>query len=162
MLGVNAALGRTFAPNEGVEIDDASVVVLGHGVCQRRFGADPQVIGRSVTVNGKPFTVIGVAPREFTGTTRSVVPDLYVPITMYGQLVANRPGNDHPLATRVLTWHQVLGRLKDGVTHAQAQAAMRTLAQQIHTATPANTDTNIAVLPGIQGFTNDLREARLP
>jgi predicted permease len=162
MLGVTAALGRTFASNEGVEIDDAPVVVLSHGVWQRRFGADPQVIGRSVTVNGKPFTVIGVAPREFAGTTRSVVPDLYAPITMYGQLVAHRPGNEHPLATRFMTWHQILGRLKDGVTHAQAQAATRTLAQQIHAATPANTDTNIAVLPGIQGFTNDLREARLP
>ncbi|HKS36735.1 MAG TPA: ABC transporter permease, partial [Verrucomicrobiae bacterium] len=162
LLGVNTALGRTFASNEGVEIDDAPVVVLSHGVWQRRFGADPQVVGRSVTVNGRPFTVIGVAPREFTGTTRSIVPDLYVPITMYGQLVAHRSGNEHPLSTRFLTWHQVLGRLKDGVTHAQAQAAMRTLAQQIHAATPANTDTNIAVLPGVHGFNHDLREARLP
>jgi len=161
MLGVSAALGRTFASNEGVEIDDAPVVVLSHGVWQRRFGADPRVIGRTVTVNGKPFAVIGVAPREFAGTTRSVVPDLYVPITMYGQLVATRPGAEHPLATRFMTWHQIIGRLKDGVTHAQAQAAMQTLAQQIHAATPANTATNIAVLPGIQGFTSDLREARL-
>jgi predicted permease len=162
MLGVDAALGRAFAPNEGVEIDDAPVVVLSHGLWQRRFGADPQVIGRGVTVNGKPFTVIGVAPREFTGTTRSIVPDLYVPITMYGQLSAERPGNDHPLATRYFTWHQILGRLKNGVTHAQAQTAMQTLAQQIHAATPANTATNITVLPGIQGFTNEVREARLP
>jgi predicted permease len=164
MLGVGAALGRTFASNECVEIDDAPVVVVSHGVWQRRFGADPQVIGRNVTVNGKPFTVIGVAPREFTGTTRSIVPDVYVPITMYGQLVnwSPRPGHEHPLSTRFLTWHQILGRLNDGVTHEQAQAAMRTLARQIHAATPANTDTNIAVLPGVQGFSNELREVRLP
>src|SRR5262249_39856099 len=51
MLGINAALGRTFAKNEGAEIDDAAVLVLSHGLWQRRFGADPQVIGKTVTIN---------------------------------------------------------------------------------------------------------------
>jgi predicted permease len=162
MLGVNAALGRTFAPNEGVEIGDAPVVVLSHGLWQRRFGADPQVIGRGVTINEKPFTVIGVAPREFTGTTRGQLPDLYVPITMYGQLTAERPGGEGPLNSRYFMWHQILGRLKDGVPHVQAQAAMQALARQIRAVTPANTATNLAVLPGAQGFTNELRDVRLP
>ena len=162
MLGVSAALGRTFAENEGVEIDDAPVVVLSHGLWLRRFGADPQILGRVVTVNGRPFTIIGVAPREFTGTTRGRVPDLYVPFTMYGQLARDRPGGEHPLQTRYLTWHQILGRLKDGVTHAQAQAAMQTLAQQIHAVTPVNTVTSVVVLPGAQGFAEGVREARLP
>jgi macrolide transport system ATP-binding/permease protein len=162
MLGVNAALGRTFGPDEGVEIDDGPVVVLSHGLWERRFGADPQVIGRKVTVNGKPFTIIGVAPREFTGTTRGQVPDLYVPITMYGQLSTERPGNEHPLATRFYTWHQIFGRLKDGIAHSQAQAAMQALAQQIHAITPANTSTNLVILPGAQGFTYGVRETRLP
>ena len=162
MLGVNAALGRTFAANEGVEIDDAPVVVLSHGLWQRRFGADPQVIGRSVSVNGKPFTVVGVAPREFTGTTRGKVPDLYVPITMYGQINDARPGNEHPLATRFMTWHAIMGRLKDGVTLSEAQAAMCVLAQQVSAVTPANTSTNLLVLSGIQGFTSNLRDTRLP
>src|SRR5262245_134333 len=95
VLGVNAALGRTLAANEGAEIDDAAVLVLSHGLWQRQFGADPQVIGRSVTVNGRAFMVIGVAPREFTGTSRATVPDLYLPITMYGQLTGPLQGGEH-------------------------------------------------------------------
>lgn len=162
MLGVDAALGRTFAENEGVEIDDAPVVVLGYGLWQRQFGADPQTIGRTVTIEGKPFTIVGVAPREFTGTTRGRIPDLYIPFTLYGQLTRERPGGEHPLQTRYFTWHQILGRLKDGVTHAQAQAALRTLAEQIHAVTPANTVTSVVVLPGAQGFAGGVREARLP
>ncbi len=162
MLGMNAALGRTFAPNEGVEIDDAAVVVLSHGLWQRSFGADPQIIGRSVNVNGRSFTVIGVAPREFAGTTRVSVPDLYLPIAAYGQLTSDRPGGEHPLSTRFFTWHTVMGRLKDGVSHEQAQAAMNLLAGQVHAATPANTSTNLAVVSGAQGFTGELRATRLP
>ncbi len=162
MLGVNAALGRTFAPNEGVEIDDAPVVVLSHGLWERRFGADPQVLNRSVTVDGRPFTVIGVAPREFTGTTRGFVPDLYVPITMYGQLTSERPGNEHPLNTRFFTWHWIMGRLKDGVSAEQARAAMDVLARQADAAKLPNTSTNLVVLPGAQGFSANLQEARMP
>jgi predicted permease len=162
MLGVNAALGRTFAQDEGVEIDDAPVVVISHGLWQRRFGADPQVLNRSVTVNGRPFTIVGVAPREFAGTTRGFVPDLYVPITMLGQLSADRPGNEHPLNTRYFTWHWIMGRLKDGVAPEQARAAMGLLAQQASAANLPNTSTNLVVLPGAQGFSNNLREARLP
>jgi predicted permease len=162
MLGVNAALGRTFAPDEGVEIDDAAVVVLSHGLWQRSFGADPQVIGRTVRINAKPFTVIGVTPREFTGTTRTGSPELYVPIASYGQLTAHRPGGVHPLQQRYFTWTMIMGRLKDGVSREQAQAAMNLLAQQIHAETPANTSTNLGVLPGALGFTDELRPARLP
>lgn len=162
MLGVDAALGRTFAQTEGVEIDDAAVVVIGHGLWRKSFDADPAVVGRSVTVNGQPFTIIGVAPREFAGTTRGVVPDLYLPITTYGQLQPERPGGEHPLETRYFTWHRIIGRLRDGVSHEQARAAMILLSQRIRSVTPANTPDNLAVLPGAQGFTQDLRDARLP
>jgi predicted permease len=162
MLGVNAALGRTFANNEGTEIDDAPVVVLSHGLWQRRFGADPQVIGRNVTINARPFTVIGVAPREFSGTSRATIPDLYIPITMYRQLTGPLQGGEHPLRTRFFTWLYMMGRLKDGATQEQAQAAMNKLAAEVYAATPANTSTNLVVLPGVQGFTHDLSDARLP
>jgi predicted permease len=162
MLGVGAALGRLFAENEGVAIDDAPVAVLSHGLWRRGFGADPDVIGRAVTINDKPFTIIGVAPREFTGTTRGQTPDLYVPITMFGQLTAERPGNEHPLSTRYFTWTQIIGRLKDGVSHAQAESSMQALARRVAEVEPANTATNLAVLPGARGFTEETREARLP
>jgi predicted permease len=162
MLGVDAALGRTFAPDEGVEIDDAPVVILSHGLWQRSFGADPQVIGRKVTVNSRSFTVVGVARREFTGTTRGFAPDLYLPITMYGQLTAERPGGENPLASRYYSRPWVMGRLKDGVNLVQAEAALGVLAQQAHTAGIPNASTNLVVLSGAQGFHHDLRDARLP
>ena len=162
MLHVDAALGRTFARNEGITIDDAPVVVLGHGLWQAQFGADPRVIGQSVTLNGHAFTVIGVAPREFAGTTRGQVPDLYVPITMYGQLTAQRPGGEHPLASRYYTWHNIVGRLKDAVTRDQAQAAMQSLTGRIHAVSPDNTPERLAVLPGAQGILDEVGDARRP
>jgi predicted permease len=145
-----------------VEIDDGPVVVLSHGLWMRHFGADPRVIGRKVTLNRSVFTIIGVTPRKFGGTTRGQVPDIYVPITMFGQLTSLRPGGEHPLRTRFLVWNQILGRLKEGVSRPQAQAAMRKLAQEIYAVTPSNTDTNVVVLPGAQGFAQGTREARLP
>src|SRR5205814_7513400 len=71
-------------------------------------------------------------------------------------------GGEHPLETRFFTWLYIFGRLKDGVSHAEAQTAMGLLARQIYAATPANTATNLVVLPGAQGFTHDLRDTRLP
>ena len=162
LLGLNAALGRTFAVDEGVTIDESPVMVLSHGLWQRSFGADPRVIGRSVTVNGRAFTIIGVAPREFAGTTRAAVPDLYLPITMYGQLAGPLPGQEHPLRTRYYTWHSILGRLKEGVSLEQAQTAMQSLTDRFNQNRPPNTPERISVLPGAQGFTHDLRDARLP
>jgi predicted permease len=161
-LGVNAAVGRTFAKNEGAEIDDAAVVVLSHGLWQRRFGADPQVIGKTVTVNARPFTIIGVAPREFSGTSRATAPDLYLPITVYGQLTGPLQGGEHPLRTRFFTWLFMFGRLKPGITLEQAQVAMSQLASEVYAVEPANTSTNLVILSGAKGFTQDLREARLP
>lgn len=162
MLGVNAALGRTFAPNEGTESDDAPVALLSYGLWERRFGADPGVLNRTVTVNGEPFTIIGVTPRDFTGTTRGSVPDLYLPITML-----SHPSPDHPdgatrLNSRYFTWHWIMGRLKPGVTPQAAQAAMNLLAQRASAAHLPNTSTNLVILPGAAGFSNNLRETRLP
>ena len=162
MLGIDAALGRTFAPTEGVEPDDAPVVVLSHGFWQRGFGADPAVIGRNITVNARPFTVIGVAPRGFCGTERGASPDLYVPITQCGQLNDHRPGGGHPLSTRYFTWLHVMGRLRDGVSHGQAALEMNRLALRIHAVTPANTSTNLVVLPAAQGFAERIADTRRP
>ncbi len=162
MLGIDAALGRTFAPNEGVEIDDAPVVILSHRLWQGGFGADPQVIGRKVTVNSRSFTVIGVAPREFAGTTRGLAPDLYLPITMYGQLTSIRPGGENPLASRYYSRPWMMGRLKDGVNPAQAEAALGALAQRAYAAGIPNASTNLIVLPGSRGFDQDLADTRLP
>jgi predicted permease len=81
---------------------------------------------------------------------------------MFGQLNADRPGGDHPLATRYFTWHKIMGRLKEGVPLSQAQAAMRMLAGRIYVNAPINTETNVVLLPGAHGFTEGVNESRMP
>ena len=85
MLGVRPALGRFFLPEEDRTPGTHPVVVISHGLWQRRFGADPAVIGKTVSLNAYRYTVVGVAPAEFTGTTRGTVNDVYVPIMMQAQ-----------------------------------------------------------------------------
>lgn len=165
MLGLEAALGRLFAGNEGLVIGDGPVAVISHGLWQRRFGADPGVVGRAVSISGRPFTIIGVAPREFAGTQRGSVPDLYVPMTLFGEVTPRTPDGEDPLVSRLITFHEIMGRLRAGASHEAAEAELRTLAVAIRndlSDPDAQIETNLLVLPGAQGSTGELRAARLP
>lgn len=163
MLRLPAALGRTFAVDEGRTSGDRPVLVIGHGLWQRRFGSDPAVIGRSVQLNGLPFTVIGVTPREFPGTQLGTVADLYVPIPMLSRLFPPESEDlrADPLNSPFITWHEVLGRLKPGMAREEAQQSLRVLAAQLAAGNP-NASTNLLVLSGAQGVAQGIREARLP
>src|SRR5262245_8477797 len=79
-LRVTPALGRGFLLEEELAPDARPVAVLSYGLWQRRFGADPALVGREIILNGRGHTVVGIAPAEFTGTIRGAAPDLYVPI----------------------------------------------------------------------------------
>ncbi|MCW5558261.1 MAG: ABC transporter permease [Verrucomicrobiae bacterium] len=160
LLGVDARLGRTFAVNEGIAPDDAPVVVLDHGLWVRRFGADPRVLGQKVTINDQPFTVIGVVPADFMGTTRGAVAGLYLPLTEFGRLTPDRPFGAHPLQSRDIQWLQIMGRLRDGVTREQAQADVVRLADQLGRISRQGFTTNVAVLPGAQGFLTHARSVQ--
>jgi macrolide transport system ATP-binding/permease protein len=116
-LRVTPALGRGFLPEEERAPDANPVAALSYGLWRRRFGADPSVVGRDITLNGQSYTVVGVAPPEFTGTIRGAAPDIYVPI---------KPENN-----RHKYWLLLMGRLKPGVSREQAQAAMNALGPQI-------------------------------
>ena len=85
VLGVRPALGRFFLPEEDRTPNTHPVIVISHGLWRRRFGADPAVIGKTVSLNAYRYTVVGVAPSEFTGTTRGTVNDVYVPTMMQAQ-----------------------------------------------------------------------------
>ena len=129
MLGLQPALGRLIAPGEGDEPKTGPVVVLGHSYWVRRFGGDPGMIGRSVTLDGQMVTVIGVVPKEFNGPYNLVELDAYAPIGMYGITAGNTHNNF--FTDRSDTELRVLASLKRGVTAKQAEAALSVIAQRL-------------------------------
>lgn len=140
VIGVKAALGRTFLPEEDQTPNAHPVVVIGHALWTRRFGADPNIIGRTVTLNEHDFTVIGVAPRDFRSTYAGFALDAWTPVMMKDQVA--RP--HFSLTDRGSRWLMVTGRLKPGKTVAQAQANMATIAHQLEQSYP-NTNERLGV-----------------
>src|SRR5262245_18853921 len=127
VLGVRASLGRTFAPDEDRTPGTHPVVVISHRLWQRRFAADPTLIGKTIRLNKRDFTVIGVAPEGFSGSCVGLALDLWAPLMMSPQL--SQMGD--PLNWRDNHWLLVIGRLKDGVTFEQAQINAQNIAAQL-------------------------------
>ena len=159
-LGVRPALGRFFLPEEDRTPGTHPVVVIGHGLWRRRFGADPAVIGKTVGLNGYRYTVVGVAPSEFTGTTRGTVNDVYVPAMMQTQA---QPGRNSKLDDRDSGWLGLIGRLKPKVSRQQAQSALSTLTDEVEKAFPGTTARAKAMLvDGSRGYTERVKDLSLP
>ncbi|HEY1204513.1 MAG TPA: ABC transporter permease [Bryobacteraceae bacterium] len=123
VLGVEPALGRGFRPEEDQAEGRDPVVVLSHGFWVSQFGASPSVLGSRIRLNGIDLTVIGVAPASFTGIDGR--PAVYLPLAMAPRLGQN------DLHRRDVAWLSVLGRLKPGVSVAQARADIGILAAGI-------------------------------
>ncbi len=121
VLGIQPALGRTFSPAE-TTWKGPKAVLLAHGLWERRFNSDPAIVGKSLTLNDEPHTVVGVMPASFDFASVFAPGsrfDLYFPFPLSQE--TNRWGNTMA----------IIGRLKPGVTAAAAHAEIRTLAQQI-------------------------------
>ena len=145
MLGVRPAVGRFFQPEDGSAPGADPVVVLSYRYWQRRFAGDSGVIGQAVQINSQPFTVIGVAPREFLGTEIYFAPDIWVPMLMAGPLFPSHP---KLLEERDAHDFRCCGRLRDGVSIAQAGAAVATRARQLEQAYPeSNKNVKVLVFP---------------
>ncbi len=125
-LGVRPALGRDFLAEEG-QVGRENVVILGHGLWQRRFGSNLGIVGQTISVNGQPFTVVGVMPEGFEFPR--AMSELWTPLAPSDDFKTNRTA--HFLYTRA--------RLKPGVTIAQAQAEMDTITARLRQQYP---DTN--------------------
>jgi predicted permease len=125
VLGVRPALGRGFLPDE--EGRAAPVAVIGDAYWKRRFGADPAIVGRHVTVNGVDVTIVGVAPPRFAGVFVGLGFDMWLPVTTQ-ELLA--PGTQS-LTSRGNRWLQAFGRLKPGVTIELARTEMAALAPRL-------------------------------
>ncbi|MGA7919781.1 MAG: ABC transporter permease [Candidatus Acidiferrales bacterium] len=122
VLGVHAAMGRTFHREPHQALNSDPYIVLGHSLWKRLFGSDPTVVGQTVHLNGHTFTVIGVAPRQFYGTITGIDAQYFVPMMMQPQIL---PGED--LEQRTPTFVHIMARLRAGATIPQAQAEMTSI-----------------------------------
>jgi len=123
VLGVDAAGGRTFTPEEDATLGASPVMVISAGLWKRAFGSDPAVVGRTVTLNGFKFRVVGIMPAEFKGLQTLGNVDFWVPLAMHEQLVTGETARTFYTARNSLVF-QVVGRLQRGVTLARARESM--------------------------------------
>ncbi|HEV2349970.1 MAG TPA: ABC transporter permease [Terriglobia bacterium] len=154
VLGVNAARGRTFHAEDNRGAGSDPYIVLSDGYWQRRFGADPGVLGKILEINRRAFTVIGVAPRGFNGTIVGITANYWVPMMMQPDVL---PGES--LTYRAPTFIHLMGRLSPGASLKQAQAELGTIASRLQREYPeTNKDVGISVCPvwkahyGLQDF----------
>src|SRR6185369_12250095 len=128
MLGVEASAGRALTDADDKASANTSVVVISHRYWQRRFGSDANVVGRSVDLNGSPFTVIGVLPSEFFGVMPGYSPDLYVP-SIAGEAILPRRNR-----FREGSMPFILARLSNDVSSQQAAGSLSHTLQQLRLA----------------------------
>src|SRR2546421_4860597 len=147
LLGVNALLGRTLLPEDDQR---GNRVVLGHSFWQQRLGSDPQIVGKSLLLNGTNFNVIGVAPSGFAGLLVAIEPDFWAPATMVERITRD----SGRLTNRHAYWLLAVGRLKPGVDATRARAEMNRLSsliEQDHPDTNKNLGATVfpaALVPG--------------
>src|SRR5690348_13836645 len=134
LLGLKPYLGRLILPSEGQIKGADPVVVFSFSFWQTRFGGDPEIIGKKVLINGKPSTVIGVAPPRFYGLYPAPGVQAYMPLAMVNYYELGWPGNF--LVNRILQNLYVLGRLRPGVSIGSAAASLSVIAQRLSTQYP--------------------------
>ena len=135
LLGIRAAVGRLLGPRDDVAPGAHPVVVLSHDYWQRAFASDPAVVGRSIRLSGRQYSIVGVAPSTYTGTVSGVMPALFVPIRMINQL---QPDIQDQLAQRGNHSAFLKARLAPGASMAQARAAIERFTADMKQRYPAN------------------------
>src|SRR5215204_3152008 len=155
VLEVRMQHGRGFLREEDATPGTHPVVVLSDDLWRKRFAADPGVVGRQIQFNGRPLTVVGVTPPDFTGAKWALGMKFWAPL-MSKQFVAG--GTNSWETQRGNHWLEVLGRLKPGVTREQASAALTSVAARLESEYPAarNKDVRVLVVPEREGRWDDM------
>jgi predicted permease len=144
LFDVKPALGRTFLPEEDQALGRSPVAVISYNLWQRTFNGSHDVIGRSVKLNSRVYTVIGVAPKSFTGFDLSYRPDIYVPMAMIADIVP--VGGAQLVQSRHSRSFVIRGRIRPGVKIAEAQAEANIICANLTREYPTtNKDTNFIV-----------------
>jgi putative ABC transport system permease protein len=149
LAGAKPLLGRVFGPDENRQGNDA-VVLLSHGLWQRRFGSDPKVLGRSITIDGSPHTIIGVLPAGFVVLPARGQLDLVLPM-------------EHAMrerGTRRYAFFNGAARLRPGVSIARAQSEMDAIAARLEAETPrTNRGSGVLLVPMREEIAGDVKPA---
>ena len=147
VLGLTPVRGRFFLPDEDTKPGGNNVAVLSYSLWVNKFGSDPNIVGKTLTLNATPFTVIGVGPRGFKGTfVFGGAEEVWIPVSMYPQVLAGF-FKDNFNDRRFLT-AGVIARLKDGVSMSAAEASLKTIASQLEKAFPKdNASRSVALTP---------------
>ncbi len=157
VLGLEPVIGHLFTEQDDRHFGASPYAVLAYDFWQRRFAGDPRVVGRTLRLNGYPFTIVGVTRRGFRGIDVSTSPNLFIPITMRTETAGVPLGVWN---TRHYWWMQVLGRLAADRTSAQAAAQLTTILraeeETERRATPrmglSNAAQNVLLLPAARGW----------
>ena len=136
-LGVEAEIGRTLLPEDDITEGAHPVVMLDYGYWHRAYGGSPDVVGQEIRLGGRAYTIVGVAPEEYGGTFRGIVPSVIAPTMMVNEL---DPGEVSALENRGSHSAFVKGRLRPGVTRAHAQTAVDGVAAHLRESAPVDWD----------------------
>jgi predicted permease len=170
VLGVRPLIGRAFHQDDDLRPGGHPVVMLSHGYWVRRFGRDPFVLNKTIDLNGRPMTVVGIAPPGFRSVDATATPDVFVPLMMKASMT---PSWDD-LENRRTRWVNVIARLRPGVSSEQAATAMNVLYRQLNeqevkaltTASAAFrqrfVNKPLVIAPGGGGFSNLRSEVSMP
>ena len=163
VLGMQPFTGRLISASDDTPGCSQAPAVISYGFWQRNFGGDPATVGKQMTLNGYPVTIVGIAPPKFTGVAVGEAFDVSVPVCA----IVNIDGDDRRIKSRKAWWLNSIGRLKPGVTLAQADAQVKVISKEImeQTLPPEYTpdgakhylDYKLAAIPAGTGFSN-LRE----
>ncbi len=148
LLGVRPLLGRGFQPGEDTVPGGNPVVVISERLWRQRFGADPQIVGRTIDLNRHRFTVVGVAPAVFRGTMNGLRCEFWAPVSMFQEITTR---GDFSLERRTYRGFHTIARLRPGVSLEQAQTAFATVDARLAAAFPAtNRGVHHRILPYTQ------------
>jgi predicted permease len=152
VMGVMPMQGRAFRAEEETPGDNSAVAIVSYNYWKRE-GLNPAMLGSTITIDSRPFTVIGILPQGFTGTTQVFAPEIWLPLGVYDQ-VANdfETENKWKLDDRGGRQFMIVGRLKPGTTAAAAAPALKTLAASLEQAYPIEQKDQTFMLEALSRF----------
>src|SRR6185295_11644294 len=158
VLGVPALEGRTLTAADDQAPGASPYVVVSHDFWRRRLESDPHALGRKITLNGSPFTIVGIARPGFTGEIVGLANEIWIPISMQEQINPGRSFGTHP----EISWLLLMGRTRPGVSLAAARTEIQGLFHRLLAAQPPRlvpaedaaelNRAQVSVTPGANGF----------